>query len=39
MTEEAAYRLGFQAERLGAEQFAGLSVALIEAAGGLEAIH
>lgn len=36
VTEEAAYRLGFQANRLGAEQFAGLSVALIEAAGGLE---
>lgn len=36
VTEEAILRLGFQAERLGAEQFAELSVAMVEAAGGLE---
>lgn len=36
VTEEAVNRLGFQAQRLGAEQFAELSVSLIEAAGGLE---
>lgn len=36
VTEEAVSRLGFQAQRLGAEQFAELSVSLIEAAGGLE---
>ena len=36
VTEEAVFRLGFQAENLGAEQFANLSVALIETAGGLE---
>lgn len=36
VTEEAVARLGFQAERLGAEQFAELSILLVEAAGGLE---
>ena len=36
VTEEAIFRLGFNAERLGVEQFAELSTALIDASGGLE---
>ena len=36
VTEEAVFRLGFAAENINPEQFASLSVYLIDAAGGLE---
>jgi hypothetical protein len=36
VTEEAIFRLGFSAERLGAEQFAELSTSLVELSGGLD---